>query len=288
LRTGHPWHIGAASQTWPDRAPEFAIALDRRPGRRSNTLDENLHSLQSVERLRAFLTAQPKEDLVSRLLDTSNVDAGFHRELWHWLESIELAQDPHSLSRLTADMMTPQGSAMTAADVPHHVRRASKALPLLCQLIERDADAAARVLENAMVETWTAICEFTDDEQDAPELALSLTQLYLKALKAACPQPPDFAQRLVQLLRADPFGHIDMGRILAVIDEAAVDGLGRHLEALVHDRDQRAQEHPVSGLGIRKRAAALSSEQLSIQRELDQLRSILMSFNCGANTPALS
>lgn len=240
-------------------------------------MDLDPDTKEGFERLRAFLLAQPKEELVRRLLDLSHIDTGLRQELLHWYASAQIpegAEDPEALAALIADMMTPASTEMDRRDVPHYVRRASEALPLLRELMKRDASATACVLEHAMLVAWQVTSDSTDDEFEAPDFAHSLMPLYLQALEAANPQPAGFAPRLVQFLRADPMGMIDIGQILAVVDDEAMHCVGSNLDAVAAQLDQRAQQLQTGTTGSGRRSASRESELMSLRREQDQVRHI--------------
>lgn len=253
-------------------------------------MDLDPDTQEGFDRLQAFLLTQPKEELVRRLLDLSNIDIGLRRELLHWYASAQVpegADDLQALASLITDMMTPASTEMDRRDVPHYVRRASEALPLLRELMKRDASAAARVLEDAILVAWQVTSDSTDDEQDAPDFAHSLMPLYPQALEAANPQPTSFAPRLVQFLRADPMGMIDIGQILAVVDDEAMRGVGSYLDTVTAQLDQRAQQLQSGTTGPGKpgsgrRSASRESELMSLRREQDQVRHIREAFSRAA------
>lgn len=270
--------------------PEFDGAVYDHLARQGSTMDFNPDTLEGYERMQAFLLAQPKEELVRRLLDLSNIDSGLRQELQHWCASAqrpEVSSDPQAMAALITDMMTPASTEMERRDVPHYVRRASEALPLLRELMKRDASAAARVLEHVILVAWQVTSDSTDDEQEAPDFARSLMQLHLQALEAANPQQADFAARLVRFLRADPLGLIDMGQILAVVDHEARRCVGSYLDTVTAHLDQRAQQLQSGTTGHGKprsggRSASRESEVISLRREQDQVRHIREAFDRAA------
>jgi hypothetical protein len=204
--------------------PQTDHAISVRATRRSFMDSADLHG-----QMQRFLESRSPAELASRLLTLSQSDATIAVELDDWMEAEQIKRDMATgqpcidrLAQLTTRMLTPRDSSLEPHELTAYLRRAETALPLLHELMARDAYAAMAVIESALQWAWAVTCDSTDDEEEPPEWAATLAEAWLQALAASRelrnglqqhPEPRAFEPRLLNLLLAEPWPTIDLKRV---------------------------------------------------------------------------
>lgn len=204
--------------------PQTDHAISVRAARRSFVDSADLHG-----QMQRFLESRSPAELASRLLTLSQSDATIAAELDDWMEAERIKRDMATgqpciggLAELTAHMLTPRDSSLQPHELTAYLRRAEAALPLLHELMARDAYAAMAVIESALQWAWAVTCDSTDDEEEPPEWAATLAEVWMQAVaesrkpRTGLQQPPEargFEQRLLNLLLAEPYPTIDLKRV---------------------------------------------------------------------------
>jgi len=205
--------------------------------------------------MQRFLESRSPAELASRLLMLSQSDATIAAELDDWLEAEQIKRDMATgqpcidrLAQLTTRMLTPRDSSLHPHDLSAYLRRAEIALPLLHELMARDAYAAMAVIESALRWAWAVTCDSTDDEEGPPEWAATLAEAWLQAVAASrelrngFQQPPDaraFEQRLLNLLLAEPWPTIDLKRVHDTLSAEERVSWEQSLTAALHEAERK-------------------------------------------------
>lgn len=228
--------------------------------------------------MQRFLESRSPAELASRLLTLSRSDATIAAELDDWMEAEQIKRDLATeqpcidrLAQLTTRMLTPRDSSLQPHELSAYLRRAEVALPLLHQLMARDADAAMVVIESALQWAWAVTCDSTDDEEAPPEWAATLAEVWLQAVaksrkpRTGLQQPPEargFEPRLLNLLLAEPYPTIDLKRVHDTLSAEERVSWEQSLTAALHEAERKQVAASVPH-DARARARARPARQAS-------------------------
>jgi hypothetical protein len=228
--------------------------------------------------MQRFLESRSPAELASRLLMLSQSDATIAAELDDWMEAEQIKRDMATgqpcidrLAQLAARMLTPRNSSLQPHELSAYLRRAEIALPLLHELIARDAYAAMAVIESALPWAWDVTCDSTDDEEGPPEWAATLAEAWLQAVAASRqlrngleerPEARAFEQRLLNLLLAEPWPTIDLKRVHDTLSAEERVSWEQSLTAALHEAERKQVAASVPH-DARARARARPARQAS-------------------------
>jgi hypothetical protein len=240
--------------------------------------------------MQRFLESRSPAELASRLLTLSQSDATIAAELDDWREAEQIKLDLATgqpcidrLAQLTMCMLTPRDSSLQPHELSAYLRTAEVALPLLHQLMARDADAAMVVIGSALQWAWAVTCDSTDDEAEPPEWAATLAEVWLQAVAASrqlrngLEQPPEaraFEQMLLNLLLAEPWPTIDLKRVHDTLSAEERVSWEQSLTAALREAEREQVVAGVPRDAIARPGRLTSGRPVESGRLLQQLRLI--------------
>jgi hypothetical protein len=199
-------HIVAAALLWRQHLGGEApapVANGPKPTERAAKAQQT--KARKRGELRAFVEGQDSKRLSALLWQWADRETHLMAELKAWAASEQALQDPSQLNDAIDALLPPARGFLPYSPAAAYARRGEQVLPLLDQARECDAAAALAASEHALRRLYRTAAHADDSSGEVGGLLQSLVERIRLAV-AAKPPPAAWAERLLGLIAADPYG----------------------------------------------------------------------------------
>ncbi len=216
-------HMVAAALVWRQHLGGAAPPPSQKPAKSERSTKAAQTRAANREQLRAFVHAQPPEELADRLWKWAESDSHRMGELKAWAAKARANDDPKALSEAVNELLAfSRNRIVQGREVRAWAERARQVEPLLRTCLERSPESGLRIAEHALRRTYAAAQYIDDSGGEVGALMRSLIDIIVDAVQAA-PPPAKWAKRFVALLDDDPYGLWDIERVLEVAGKPVAD-----------------------------------------------------------------
>jgi uncharacterized Zn finger protein len=202
-------HMVAAALLWRQHLGGEVAA----PARKAKTATaEKAAQTKARKRddLQSFVQAQSAAALAERLWAWAERDRELMADLKSWAATQQAEADPKLVNKALDELLKSNRDFLPYRDTSAYFQRARKALPVIEAALARDAAQGRAAAEHALKRLYRVALHADDSGGLIGELMQDCMKVVQRSL-AAAPPAADWADTLLQLVEADPYGiwHVD-------------------------------------------------------------------------------